>query len=85
MRKKIFILRRTIPSNSHNAPYSFELGYHWPEGQEFARLPKGTLERYRQRYGRHKSFFIQVGGEEVILSLPTEKVDEYLKPKGEGL
>ena len=32
-------LLKTIPSTSHNAPYSEEHGHHWPAGTVFRVLP----------------------------------------------
>lgn len=71
----ILTLRKTIPSTSHNAPYSEELGEHWPAGQEFK-----LLDQRRQRC-LHKHFHVptgrtcveQIGGEEVLVSIPNEQ------------
>ena len=68
-------LRKTIPSSSHNAPYSDELGEHWPEGQEFKLLGKRRQDSCRKFYrSKNNSTIVeQVGGEEVLVSIPNDK------------
>jgi len=63
---KTYILLKTIPSHSHNSPFTMELGHHWPAGQQFKLLPK-TKQR---SFG--KTDFEQIGGEEVILRVPNK-------------
>lgn len=67
--KRIYTLTETIMSNSHNAPYTEELGAHWPRGQQFKLLPK-----YQQTYSKCIALE-QIGGEEVILLIPEGKFD----------
>ena len=71
-------LRKTIPSSSHNAPYSDELGEHWPAGQEFKLLTKRRQDSCRKFYRFKDSSTIveQVGGEEVLVSIPNDKFAE---------
>lgn len=68
-------LLKTIPSGSHNAPYSEELGAHWPAGQEFKLLPKNS---YECKYYRPEGTTVleQIGGEEVLLLVPNSKFVE---------
>lgn len=71
-------LLKTIPSGSHNAPYSEELGEHWPEGQKFKLLSPSRQESAR-RFHRTKATSIlveQIGGEEVLVAVP---VDRFLE------
>jgi hypothetical protein len=71
-------LLKTIPSSSHNAPYSEELGEHWPEGQQFKLLDK-TRQRGCQRLYRTKptsTIVEQIGGEEVLVSVPNDQFQE---------
>lgn len=74
----IVTLLKTIPSGSHNAPWSDELGEHWPEGQQFKLLP---LKRQVscQRFYRTKptsTIVEQIGGEEVLVAIPNDKFME---------
>ncbi len=71
--KRILTLKVTIPSSSHNAPFSAELGSHWPAGTRFRMLSKAEQRYFQRSYG-DAIFVEQVGGEEVILSVPTEKM-----------
>lgn len=71
-------LLKTIPSSSHNAPYSDELGEHWPAGQQFKLLPKSRQESARRFY-RTKNTSIaveQIGGEEVLVTIPRDRFAE---------
>jgi hypothetical protein len=74
----IVTLRKTIPSGSHNAPYSEELGEHWPEGQQFKVLEK-RRQKSCQRFYRTKptsTIVEQIGGEEVLVTIPNDKFVE---------
>ena len=66
-------LLKTIPSGSHNAPFTCELGSHWPEGQQFKLLPKS---RYPSRMKATSIAVEQIGGEEVIVIIPRERFAE---------
>lgn len=71
-------LLKTIPSNSHNAPYSPELGEHWPAGQQFKLLDK-RRQKVCQRFYRTKStstVIEQIGGEEVLVTIPNDRFVE---------
>jgi hypothetical protein len=72
-------LRKTIPSHSHNAPFNTELGSHWPEGQKFRLLSKARSRSLRQNFMLpYKCILLeQVGGEEVIITVPPEKMPEW--------
>jgi hypothetical protein len=70
-----YTLKKTIPSSSHNSPCNEELGHHWPAGQQFYLLPKS-----KQNYFG-KTAFEQIGGEEVIVVIPTPKVEEFFGKK----
>lgn len=74
----ILTLRKTIPSSSHNAPYSEELGEHWPEGQRFKLLPPRRQETLRRHFHVKDTSTVveQIGGEEVYVSIPTEQFPE---------
>ena len=71
-------LRQTIPSGSHNAPYSSELGSHWPEGQRFKLPPKRRQQELRRFYHVKEGNTVveQIGGEEVLVSLPSKRFPE---------
>ena len=74
----VLTLRKTIPSGHHNAPYTPELGEHWPAGQEFKLLDKRTQAWMRQQ-GKIKStstLVEQIGGEEVRVAIPTAQFAE---------
>lgn len=74
----ILTLRKTIPSGHHDAPYSPELGEHWPAGQKFTLLGKREQSSLRQR-GRIKdtsTVVEQVGGEEVRVAIPNDRFAE---------
>jgi hypothetical protein len=68
--EKIWTLKHTIKSGSHNAAYNDEIGYHWPAGQQFKKLRPGRQEWHG------KVGFEQVGGEEVILVIPATQVKD---------
>lgn len=74
----VLTLLKTIPSHSHNAPFSIELGEHWPAGQTFALLPKRRQDSLRKFCGvsADRICLEQVGGEEVIISVPREQMPE---------
>jgi hypothetical protein len=74
----ILTLRKTIPSGSHNAPYSEELGEHWPKGQRFKLLGKRRQATLRRFYHIRASSTVveQIGGEEVLVAIPTEQFGE---------
>ncbi len=63
---------RAIPSGSHNAPYSEELGEHWPAGQLFKLLDKRHQQTMKKYYHVKPGHVVvqQIGGEEVNVSLP---------------
>jgi hypothetical protein len=63
-------LLKTIPSGSHNASYSEADGYHWPAGTQFKVLPKYAQDRYKCL------LMEQIGGEQVILSVPLTRLEE---------
>lgn len=71
-------LLKTIPSGSHNAPYNEEHGQHWPAGQKFKLLSKSKHETLRRYFhlGRNRVAVEQIGGEEVIVSIPAEQFPE---------
>jgi hypothetical protein len=71
-------LLKTIPSNSHNAPYSPELGEHWPAGQQFELLNKKRQDSLRKFYhvSADCTCLEQIGGEEVIISIPNSRLKE---------
>jgi len=71
---------KTVPSGSHNAPYSVELGNHWPAGTKFKRLGIGLQKWYRKTRGGHNVYFEQIGGEEAIISIPEKRIGEFLRP-----
>lgn len=72
---KIIKLLKTIPSNSHNAPYSQELGEHWPKGYEFELFPRDRQTQLRKFYRVPLDSVIirQIGGEETLVSIPAEQ------------
>ena len=72
----IVTLKETIPSGSHNAPYDSETGYHWPAGARFKLLSKTRQSNLRKFYGglTGKVILEQVGGEEVYLAIPADKL-----------
>ena len=74
----ILTLAKTIPSGSHNAPYSAELGPHWPAGQRFRLIAKSRQPQLRRLYRKSdvETFIEQVGGEEVLVVLPTARFPE---------
>lgn len=69
--EQIYVMLKTVPSGSHNAPFSVELGHHWPAGSKFIRLTNRTAAI---------SYFEQIGGEEVRLAIPTKRIGEFLRP-----
>lgn len=71
-------LRKTIPSSSHNAPFSEELGEHWPEGQQFKLLGKRRQDDLRRFYRTKATSTIveQIGGEEVLVAIPNDQFAE---------
>ena len=74
----VLTLRKTIPSSSHNAPYSEELGEHWPVGQQFRLLDK-RRQASIQRFYRTKATSTvveQFGGEEVLVAIPNDQFAE---------
>ena len=65
-------LIKWIPSSSHNAPFSEELGNHWPQGQQFKLLDSDSQKVHR-RFHRMKKDSVcveQIGGEEVRVHIP---------------
>lgn len=78
MPTQVVTLLKTIPSGSHNAPYSEELGEHWPEGQKFKLLPLKRQESIRRFYrtSNTSTAVEQIGGEEVIVTIPNDKFKE---------
>jgi hypothetical protein len=74
----IVTLLKTIPSSSHNAPYSSELGEHWPAGQQFTLLPTRRQETLHKFFSvpKDRVCLEQVGGEEVIVTIPVTKMPE---------
>ena len=74
----IVTLRKTIPSNSHNAPYNDELGEHWPEGTQFNLLPERRQKCLHKFFHvpKDKTCFEQIGGEEVIISVYNSQITE---------
>ncbi len=71
---------KTFPSGHHNAPYTPELGHHWPQGQQFARKPENVQKHLRKRHGADRTFFDQIDGEEVCVSFKTVELADYLRP-----
>jgi hypothetical protein len=71
---------KTFPSGHHNAPWTPELGSHWPEGQQFTRKPENMQKYMRKKYGLDRTFFNQIGGEEVCISIKTVELSDYLRP-----
>lgn len=71
---KTLTLLKTIPSSSHNAPYSEELGEHWPVGQKFKLLGKQRQESIRKFYRTKptSTAIEQIGGEEVLVMIPND-------------
>ena len=71
-------LLKTIPSSSHNAPYSEEMGEHWPEGHQFKLLSKLRQDSIRRLYRFSDSSTIveEIGGEEVLVAIPNDKFVE---------
>lgn len=70
----VIVLRETIKSGSHNAPWSEELGEHWPAGQKFKLLDKrrqATLKKFFH-IGKDRIVVEQIGGEEVRVSFTKE-------------
>ena len=74
----ILTLRKTIPSGSHNAPFSMELGNHWPAGQQFKLPGKSKQRRLSQFYCVREGHTVveQIGGEEVLVSIPDHQFPE---------
>lgn len=74
----ILTLRKTIPSSSHNAPFSPELGEHWPAGQRFKLLPAKRQASIRSFYGVKPGYTVveQIGGEEVLVPISNERFPE---------
>jgi hypothetical protein len=71
-------LLKTIPSGSHNAPYNEEIGSHWPAGQQFKLLSKHMHATLRKWFhlGPGRVAVEQIGGEEVIVSVPAWQFQE---------
>ena len=85
----ILMLRKTIPSGSHNAPYNEEHGAHWPEGQQFKLLDEEQQMGYNRHCHMHFNSLAveQIGGEEVIVYVPKAKFPELFgmdAPEGRG-
>jgi hypothetical protein len=80
MKLDIYEAIKTFPSGSHNAPYTPELGSHWPQGQQFTRKPENMQKYMRKKYGLDRTFFNQIGGEEVCVSFKTVELADYLRP-----
>ena len=82
---KLFEMIARVPSSSHNSP-SDENGHHWPAGERFRLLSAPKQRYYRQTHrrcsgeGAELTYFEQVGGEEVVISIPTKKIYQFLKP-----
>lgn len=74
----ILTLLKTIPSGSHNAPYSEELGEHWPAGQQFKLLDDRRQKTLRRHFSvkASQTCVEQVGGEEVTVAIPTARFPE---------
>jgi len=75
---QVITLLKTIPSNSHNAPWSEELGSHWPTGQQFKLLGEKRQASIRRLYRTKAASTIveQIGGEEVLVSIPNSQFFE---------
>jgi hypothetical protein len=74
----VLTLQKTIPSGSHNAPYSEELGEHWPAGHLF-KLCSPRLQtsmRKRGRIGKNTIALEEVGGEETTITVPVARMPE---------
>ena len=73
-------LKKTIPSNSHNAPFNAEHGSHWPEGQRFKLLPPARQRSIRAFYNHcirpGCTVVEQIGGEEVLVVIDNAKFRE---------
>ena len=69
--KRILTLKETIPSSSHNAPFSAELGEHWPAGTRFRLMGARETRYWQSKHYELKEcrFLVQVGGEEVVLAM----------------
>ena len=74
----VVTLKKTIPSNSHNAAFNTELGSHWPQGEQFKLLSKSEQIRLRKVYRipAGRTILQQAGGEEVLLTIPSERFAE---------
>ncbi len=75
---KTITLRETIPSTSHNAPFSPEHGNHWPAGQQFELLSKKKADSIRKwrHVPKDRTIIQQIGGEEVIVTIPNDRMQE---------
>jgi len=74
----ILTLLKTILSTSHNAPYSEELGEHWPAGQRFKLLGKRRQAGLKKHFRMAEDHIAveQIGGEEVIVTIPAHEFGE---------
>ena len=77
---QIYAMLKTVPSGSHNAPYSAELGNHWPARTKFKRLGVRLQNWYRKLHGGKNTYFQQIDGEEVVISIPDGRIGEFLRP-----
>ncbi len=67
----IYTLKITVPSGSHNAKYTPELGEHWPAGETFTMAPK------RRQTWPNKIMMDQIGGEAVRVLFPKADFGKY--------
>lgn len=75
----VLTLLETIPSGSHNAPWSEELGEHWPAGQNFKLLDKrrqATLKKFFH-VGNDRVVVEQIGGEEVQAAIAEKDFERF--------
>jgi hypothetical protein len=66
---EIVTLKDRIGSSSHNANGEDESGYFWRCGTQFELLDQ---KRMVKAYGKGKTYLKQIGGEEVIISIPDD-------------
>lgn len=80
MELKFFKVIKNIPTNCHNAEHDPDEGRVWPVGELFVELncPGNWRDSKTGSYAKKGSKVLtQVGGEETILRISTEKFSEH--------
>lgn len=76
--KNVYRMIKRVPSASHNAPCD-EQGHYWPVGERFKLLSEAKQRYLRKTHQAGRTYFEQLGGEQVIISIPTDKIGEFLE------